>query len=100
MTKSPSEFPYATHLNVLYEPLQKMSLDPLINSVRDPWYNQTLARVNESVVRVGVMTGEYHWHEHAHEDEFFFVLEGVFLIDLEPQADGETPGRVVTLNPR
>ena len=93
-------FPYATHLNVLFDPLQTIALDPLVAAVRDAWYNQTLARVNESVVRLGVMQGEYHWHEHRDDDEFFFVLEGRFLIDLEPQPDGVTPGRVVTLGPR
>ena len=62
---SPSAFPYATHLNVLYPPLETIALDPLVDAVRDAWYNQTLARVNESVVRLGVMRGEYHWHEHA-----------------------------------
>ena len=96
----PSAFPYATHLNVLYPPLETIALDPLVDAVRDAWYNQTLARVNESVVRLGVMRGEYHWHEHAADDEFFLVLEGRFLIDLEPQADGLTPGRVVALGPR
>ena len=95
----PSEFPYATHLNVLFNPLEKIALDPLVAAVRDAWYNQTLVRVNESIVRVGVMQGEYHWHEHTDDDEFFFVLDGRFLIDLEPQSDGTTPGRVVTLGP-
>ena len=97
---TPSKFPYATHLNILFDPLQKIELDPLVAAVRDQWYNQTLVKVNESVVRVGVMQGEYHWHEHTNDDEFFFVLDGRFLIDLEPQADGVTPGRVVTLGPR
>ena len=96
----PSVFPYATHLNVLFNPLETIALDPLVASVRDAWYNQTLARVNESVVRLGVMQGEYHWHEHTDDDEFFFVLEGNFLIDLEPQPDGTTPGRVVSLRAR
>ena len=96
----PSSFPYATHLNVLFEQLQKFSLGPLVASVHDAWYNQTLARVNESVLRLGVMQGEYHWHEHTTDDELFFVLDGQFLIDLEPQADGITPGRVITLGPR
>ena len=95
-----SAFPYVTHLNVLFGPLEKFELDPLVGAVRDPWYNQTLARVNESVVRLGVMQGEYHWHEHAEDDELFFVLEGRFLIDLELQSDGVTPGRVITLGPR
>jgi mannose-6-phosphate isomerase-like protein (cupin superfamily) len=97
---SPSDYPYATHLNVLFPSLETVALDPLIAAVRDDWYNQTLVQVNESVVRLGVMQGEYHWHEHSDDDEFFFVLEGSFLIDLEPHADGITPGRVVTLGPR
>ena len=49
----------------------------------DRWYNQTLCKVNDSVVRLGVMQGEYHWHEHENDDELFFVLEGHFIIDLE-----------------
>ena len=100
MPTNPAEYPYATHLNVLFPALTKVELDPLVAAVRDQWYNQTLVKVNDSVVRVGVMQGEYHWHEHKDDDEFFFVLEGRFLIDLEPQADGVTPGRVITLLPR
>lgn len=93
-------FPCATHLNVLYPPLEKIALDPLIAGVRDTWWNQTLVRVNDSVVRMGVMQGEYHWHHHDADDEFFYVVEGRFLIDLEPAADGVTPGRVIELRPR
>lgn len=94
------DYPYATHLNVLFGGLEKISLDPLIGAVRDQWYNQTLVRVNDSVVRLGVMQGEYHWHEHTSDDELFYVLDGRFLIDLEPAADGVTPGRVIDLRPR
>ena len=97
---SSTAYPYATHLNVLFPALETIALDPLVAAVKDKWYNQTLVRVNDSVVRVGVMQGEYHWHEHTNDDEFFFVLEGKFLIDLDPKADGVTPGRVVTLGPR
>jgi mannose-6-phosphate isomerase-like protein (cupin superfamily) len=82
-----TQFPYATHLNILFNPLEKIALDPVIDAVTDPWYNQTLARVNDSVVRLGVMQGEYHWHKHENDDEFFFVLSGRFLIDLELAAD-------------
>ena len=57
-----------------------------------PWHNQTLTQVNDAVVRLGVLEGEFHWHKHEVEDEFFLVLEGQLLIDLE---DRET----VTLNP-
>ena len=95
----PAEFPYATRLNVLYRPLEKFAIDPLADAVRDVWYNQTLVAVNGSVVRLGVVKGKYHWHEHPDDDEFFFVLDGSLLIDLEPRADG-TPGKVISLGVR
>lgn len=81
-TESPT-LPYATHLNILFEQLQKIDVPALAKSVQDRWYNQTLCKVNGSVVRLGVMQGEYHWHKHDNDDEFFFCLDGEFLVDLE-----------------
>jgi mannose-6-phosphate isomerase-like protein (cupin superfamily) len=86
------DYPYATHLNVYYPSLEVVDAPALVAACADRWYNQTLCRVNDSVVRLGVVQGEYHWHKHDDEDEFFFVLEGRFLIDLE--------GRTVELAPQ
>ena len=92
MSESPAAFPYVTHLNVLFDPLQRIDVQTLVDACTDRWYNQTLCRVNDSVVRLGIVQGEYHWHKHDEEDEFFYVVEGRFLIDLE--------GRTVDLGPR
>jgi oxalate decarboxylase/phosphoglucose isomerase-like protein (cupin superfamily) len=35
------------------------------------------------VVRLGVLQGEFHWHKPDEEDEFFYVVDGRLLIDLE-----------------
>src|ERR1700761_3568209 len=88
----PATHPYATHLNILFPHLAKVDVPALVGAVKDQWFNQTLCQVNDSVVRLGVMQGEYHWHKHENDDEFFFVLDGEFLIDLED--------RTVTLGPR
>jgi mannose-6-phosphate isomerase-like protein (cupin superfamily) len=80
-TKEP--FPYATHLDVKYPPLTTIDVPALVKACTDRWYNQTLCQVNDSVVRLGVMQGEYHWHKHDNDDEFFFVLDGNFIIDLQ-----------------
>ena len=98
--RAPRDYPYATHLDVRFPALEKIALESLVAAVRDQWYNQTLVRVNDSIVRLGVIQGEYHWHHHDADDEFFYVVEGRLLIDLEPRADGVTPGRVVELHPR
>jgi mannose-6-phosphate isomerase-like protein (cupin superfamily) len=80
------EYPYATYLNVLYPSLSMVDVPSLVESCTDRWYNQTLCRVNDSVVRLGVLQGEYHWHKHVNDDEFFFVLDGRFIVDLEDQS--------------
>jgi mannose-6-phosphate isomerase-like protein (cupin superfamily) len=49
----------------------------------EPWFNQTLTTVNDAVVRLGVIEGDFHWHQHDEEDEFFLVLEGELVIEVE-----------------
>jgi len=92
MNSDPQSYPYATHLNLHYAPLELVDVPALVAGCRDSWYNQTLCKVNDSVVRLGVVQGEYHWHKHDDDDEFFFVLEGTLFVDLED--------RVVELKPQ
>ena len=80
------EYPYATFLNVLYPSLSLVDVPSLAAAATDRWYNQTLCKVNGSVVRLGVLQGEYHWHKHDNDDEFFFVLQGRFMVDLEDRS--------------
>src|SRR5256885_1843071 len=75
----PTDYPYATHLDVKFAPLSVVNVPALVAQCKDRWYNQTLCKVNDSVIRLGVVQGEYHWHKHEHDDEFFFVLEGHFV---------------------
>ncbi len=85
-------YPYETHLNILCGPLETIDVQALADAVTHPWWNQTLTKVNDSVVRLAVIQGEYHWHKHDREDEFFYVVEGRLIVDLE--------GRSVELGPR
>ena len=83
---------YDIHSDVKYPPLEVIEAGRLADECREPWWNQTLCQVNESVARLGVFLGEFHWHKHDREDELFFVLEGSLLLDFE--------GRTVALGPR
>lgn len=89
----PQPFDYDTRLNVLHAAGEVIDVNALVAANQHPWYNQTLCEVNESVVRLGVLKGEYHWHHHEREDEFFFVLSGRFLIDLEDRTVDLGPGQ-------
>ena len=90
-----ASFPYETRLNILHGPLEIVDAKALADACEFKWFNQTLCKVNDSVVRLGVFEGEYHWHKHDDDDEFFYVVEGKLLIDLEDRAEV----RVVELEP-
>ena len=92
MPDSVQNYPYETRLDILHQPLEVIDLQALADACEFQWFNQTPCQVNGSVVRVGIIEGEYHWHKHDHDDEFFYVVDGRLLIDLED--------RIVTLQPR
>ena len=83
---------YKIHTDVKYEPLEIVDLGKLADECSERWWNQSLVRVNDCIVRIGVFDGEFHWHKHDKEDEFFYVIEGKLLLDLED--------RTVELSPR
>jgi mannose-6-phosphate isomerase-like protein (cupin superfamily) len=74
---------YKQLMNVKYENLALIDVPAIIAETTEKWFNQTLTRVNDSAVRLGIVQGEYHWHKHDQDDEFFFVLSGKLYIDLE-----------------
>jgi quercetin dioxygenase-like cupin family protein len=92
MTETGS-FPYETRLNVLYEPLEVFDVHAVPGASDYKWFNQTLCKVNGSVVRMAAIEGEYHWHKHDEDDEFFFVVDGELLIDLESRTVSLLPGQ-------
>lgn len=84
-------YPYETRMNIYYQPLEIVEEKKLADQCEFKWYNQTLCQVNESVVRLGVFDGEYHWHKHDQDDEFFYVVEGLLLIDLQEKTVALSP---------
>jgi mannose-6-phosphate isomerase-like protein (cupin superfamily) len=74
--------PYSINADVKFNPLELIDVNKLQAQVNEEWFNQTLCEVNDSVVRLGVVKGEFHWHKHDNEDEFFYVVSGKLIIDL------------------
>lgn len=82
---------YSISRDMKYGQFEIVDVPAVVAGCTEKWFNQTLTRVNDSVVRLGIVQGEFHWHKHKNEDEFFFVLEGRLLLDL--------PGRTIELMP-
>ncbi len=91
------KYNYTTKLDIKFKHLELIDIPKMVNECKDKWFNQTLTEVNSSVVRVGIVEGEYHWHKHENDDEFFFVLEGKLFVDLENKTIELNRGQGVTV---
>jgi len=84
---------YSINLDVKYSPLELIDIPNLIKESKKEWQNFSLSEVNDCVVRLGVIHGEFHWHSHDNEDEFFYVIDGLLHIDLEEKTVDVHPGQ-------
>ena len=87
-----SESQYSISTDIKFKPLEVFDVWKIQEECKEHWFNQTLCKVNDCVVRLGVIQEEFHWHKHEQEDECFYVVDGRLFIDLE--------GRKVELTPK
>ena len=87
---------YDISKDVLFGPGEKIDVSA-VAAAQSPWWNRTLTEVNDAVVRLAVMEGNFHWHKHDEEDEFFYVLEGALTIEMEDGSVRLAPGQGLTV---
>ncbi|TAL68874.1 MAG: cupin domain-containing protein [Bacteroidetes bacterium] len=95
-----SQTKYNINLEAKYNHLETIDVNSIVDANKEKWFNQTLTQVNNSLVRLGILEGEFHWHKHDNDDEFFFVLEGRLFIDLEDRTIELNPNQGVTIPKR
>jgi mannose-6-phosphate isomerase-like protein (cupin superfamily) len=69
--------------------ISAINLEEAVDQIDKPWSPIEVARVNDQVVRMSLLEGEYHWHKHTNEDELFYVYRGSISIQLQGQPDLE-----------
>lgn len=89
---------YNQLMNIKYDHHETVDIPEIVKECNDKWFNQSLTKVNDSVVRVGIVEGEYHWHKHDDDDEFFFVLSGRLFIDLDDKTIELGPEQGTTIS--
>ena len=97
------QYHYVQQMDIRYGHLELIDVPEIVANCKEKWFNQSLTRINDSVARIGIVQGEYHWHKHDQDDEFFFVLEGKLFIDylkplkrklLKSKLDDITKGKI------
>lgn len=66
-------------------------------AVTGPYENRVIARTNDQVVRMSVMTAPFFWHRHPNSDETFLVIEGSIVIERPGGAVTLAPGQLLTI---
>jgi mannose-6-phosphate isomerase-like protein (cupin superfamily) len=92
------KYNYNQQMNIKYDHQELIDVPQIIKDCKEKWFNQTLTKINDSVARIGIVEGEYHWHKHENDDEFFFVLSGKLFVDLVDKTIELNPNQGVTIS--
>lgn len=92
------EHEYNQQMDIKFKHQEIIDISKIVDRCDDKWFNQTLTKINDSVARIGIVEGDYHWHTHEDDDEFFFVLSGKLYIDLEDKTIELNPNQGVTIS--
>jgi len=93
-----NKYEYKQQMNIKFNHQEVIDVPKIVEECKEKWFNQTLTKVNGSVARIGIIEGEYHWHKHENDDEFFFVLSGKLFIDLENKTIELNPNQGITIS--
>jgi mannose-6-phosphate isomerase-like protein (cupin superfamily) len=61
--------------------MQKGNVFEKLACISDHWNPRVVAELNGQHVKLVKFQGEFVWHDHANEDELFFVVRGAFRMD-------------------
>lgn len=63
------------------------NLDREFGQITDYWSPRVVADVNNQSVKLAKLKGEFVWHDHADEDELFFIVKGSLTIQYRDRED-------------
>ena len=77
--------------------VEKVNIAEKFELFQDYWSPKIAGELNDSVVKLAKLKGEFIWHHHEAEDELFLVVEGDLLIKLRDGDIHVGPGEFVII---
>jgi len=68
-------------------PTGPVSIRAALDSLTEHWSPKVVGRVNDQYIKVAKLLGQFVWHAHDNEDEYFQVVYGTLVIQLEDRDD-------------
>jgi mannose-6-phosphate isomerase-like protein (cupin superfamily) len=65
--------------------IKKHNLVAAFEGIREYWSPVIVSELNGQAVKIAKVKGDFIWHSHENEDEYFQVLKGQLSIELEDQ---------------
>ena len=66
--------------------MERIRLSEKLSRIHDHWRPRVVGELNGQHVKLAKLQGEFVWHHHEHEDEFFLVLHGHLTIEFRDRA--------------
>ncbi len=75
----------------------KINLDQKFSLFAEHWRPKVIAAVNGQEIKAVKFSGEFPWHIHENEDEFFMVWKGRFRVEFRDGVVEMGPGECVVV---
>lgn len=75
--------------------MDKVNLVEKFSLFTEHWSPKIVGELNGQHVKLAKFEGEFVWHQHDHEDEMFFIVEGTLKIEFRDKTVTLTKGEFV-----
>ena len=77
--------------------MEKVNLNEKFGLFNDHWSPKIVGELNGQEVKLAKLKGEFVWHDHANEDEMFFIVKGVLKLEFRDKTIELHPGEMLVV---
>lgn len=75
--------------------LSKVSIMEKFDLFQDQWKPQIIGELNGQQVKLAKLQGDFVWHSHEHEDEYFQIFKGTLYMEFRDRTEVVKEGDMI-----